>query len=107
AGGVVGAVGDDAEIAPVFARDTILIRITPGVLWQLSATQIGAIPAVDAGRLFYQCIESVFIARIAPYIQPVHFQRLLEVTDLDAGRFAAGSAKLVHHAWAYQACEHG
>src|SRR5690554_4043765 len=48
AGGVVGAVGDDGEVAAVLAWNAVLIRVAPGILWQLSAAQIGAVPAVDA-----------------------------------------------------------
>src|SRR5690606_17208086 len=103
---VVGAVGDDGEVAAVLAWNAVLIRVAPGILWQLSAAQIGAIPAIDAGWLFYQRVESVLVARITTHIQPVHFQRLFEVTNLDAGRLAARSAQLIHHAWADQASQH-
>ena len=59
----------------VLAGNAIAVRVAPGIHRQLLLLQIGALPAVETGRLLDQPAKTLRLGRVAPDIEPVQIER--------------------------------
>src|SRR3984885_5894035 len=97
----VRTVRDDV-VRPVLPRRAIHIRIVPGIVGDIAALQIGAIPGRDTRRAVNQSPESLGRRRKAAGFEIEQVERAGEALNLYLGGLDLGFAEIVQNPGTYQ-----